>query len=90
MIGDLMTVTVTHTDTFCGEANYAWANTHEFEEWSGAARRTLVMRAKQECGLTGVRCDVDDYGDQLTIRPRGLCQIIFVECKEKTSEDNHE
>jgi hypothetical protein len=89
-MSDLMTVTVTHTDTYCGEANYSWARQYEFDEWSGAARRTIVMRAKREAGLTGVSCDVADYGDQLTIKPRGLCQILFVDFKEQTSEDNHE
>ena len=89
MSDDLMTVSVTHTDTFGGEANYGWVNRHEFEEWTGAARRTLVMRAKAACGLTGVPCDVEEYGDELTIRPRGLCQVVFVECKEGPREDNH-
>ena len=79
-MSDLITVTVTHTDTFCGEPNYGWVHRHEFEEWNGASRRTLVMQAKRACGLTGVLCDTEDYGDELTIRPRGLHQIVFISC----------
>jgi hypothetical protein len=82
-MSDLITVTVTHTDTFCGEPNYGWVHRHEFEEWSGASRRTLVMQAKKACGLTGYSCDIEDYGDELTIRPRGLHQIVFVSCQTK-------
>ena len=79
-MSDLMTVTVTQTDTFCGEPNYGWVERHEFQELSGASRRTLVMKAKKLCGLTGVLCDVEDYGDELTIRPHGVYRIVFVAC----------
>ena len=72
---------VEHTDTFGGEANYCWVNRYEIPLGS---RLATVRRAKALCGLTGVRCDVSDFGDGLEIRPRGLCQVVFISYKEPT------
>ena len=66
---------VEHTDTFGGEANYCWAHRYEIPD---ASRLALIRRAKALCGLTGVRCDVTSFGDMYEIRPRGLCQVLFV------------
>ena len=86
----MLNVRVEHTDTFAGEANYGWVHRHEFEAVDNASRRTLVRRAKQECGLTNIPCDVVEWGDDITIQPRGLCQIVFVTCetKEEASEQD--
>jgi hypothetical protein len=74
----VLTFEVIHTDTFAGEANYAWVNRHEFKAADDASRRSLVQRAKKECGLTNHPCDVTEWGDDITIQPRGLNQIVFV------------
>ena len=71
------------TDTFGGEANYSWVNraTHEYDEHEAPSRLGIVRMAKKFAGLTGQDCDVEDYGDQLTIRPKGSsapCIICFV------------
>ena len=73
-----MAYEVEHTDTFGGESNYAWVNRYTIAARPEPSRYALVRRAKALCGLTNVRCDVDDYGGDLTIRPRGLCQVVFV------------
>ena len=75
----MMKVNVTQTDTFCGEANYSWANRHEFTIHTDASQRNIVRRAKALAGMTGVKADTYDYGDSLTIKPRGYNQVIFVD-----------
>ena len=75
----MMKVTVTQTDTFGGEANYAWANRYEFAINSEASQRNIVRKAKFAAGMTGVKADTYDYGDSLTIKPRGYNQVIFVD-----------
>ena len=42
-----------------------------------AQRRAVMRAAKAEMGLTGVRGEVEDYGDSLTFRPRGMCTVLF-------------
>ncbi len=64
------------TDTFGGEANYAWARRHDFTAKSDLA---AVRKAKNLAGWTGIRCEREDYGDQIVLRPRGLCQIMFID-----------
>lgn len=65
------------TDTFGGEANYSWVKRVELEFDKNYTDRQFVRRVKAELGLTGVRCEIEDYGDSITIRPRGLCQVAF-------------
>lgn len=65
------------TDTFGGEANYSWVRRGIVTVASGK-RRTIVCAAKAWAGWTGTPCEVEDYSDSLTIRPRGICQVLFV------------
>lgn len=74
-----MKVSVTHTDTFAGEANYGWVNSYDFELPDIATKRSIVYHAKKAAGMTGVKSDTYDYGDSITVRPRGYHQIIFVD-----------
>jgi hypothetical protein len=83
----MLSVRVEHTDTFAGEPNYGWVHRHEFEAVDDASRRTLVRRAKAECGLTNEPCDVIEWGDEITIKPRRLHQIVFVSCETKEEDD---
>lgn len=76
-----MKVNLEVTDTFGGEANYSWVNreTHEFKD--PPSRLGIVRLAKKFMGVTGERCEVEDYGDDMTIRPVGHhapCIICFV------------
>jgi len=75
----MMKVVVTQTDTFCGEANYAWANRYEFAIDRSASQRNITRKAKALAGMTGVKADTYDYDMGLTIKPRGYNQIIFVD-----------
>lgn len=68
------------TDTFCGEANYSWVRrgSKEFNQWPEPAERAIVQAAKQWAGLTGIPHKKENFGDTIVIRPRGLCQILFI------------
>jgi hypothetical protein len=65
------------TDTFGGEANYSWANRGSVEFKEQPTRRQIVLALKKFAGLTGVRCSVVDYDDQIEIRPAGMCIVAF-------------
>lgn len=75
----MMKVTVTQTDTFGGEANYSWAHHYEFAINREASQRNIVRKAKLLAGMTGVKADTYDYGDGLTIKPRGYNQVILID-----------
>lgn len=87
------------TDTFGGEANYSWVNrqvvampelTHygydgatNYGKANKVFQRELMKAAKAAVGLTGVRGRVENYGDSVTFRPYGLCQIMFVSWRDE-------
>lgn len=75
----MMKVSVVHTDTFGGEPNYGWVKRHEFIINRSASQRNITRQAKSLAGMTGVKADTYDYGDSLTIKPRGYHQVIFVD-----------
>ncbi len=85
---------VEFTDTFCGEANYAWVRratvevpelTHygydggtNYSRANKIASRELMKAAKAAMGLTGVRGRTYQYGDMLEFRPYRSCTVMFV------------
>ena len=66
------------TDTFGGEANYCWVRRYEMELPKSAKRRSIIQQAKSILGWTGMRCKVEEWGDDYTIRPNDFCQIAFI------------
>jgi hypothetical protein len=86
---------VEYTDTFGGEANYAWVRratvtmpelTHYgYDGGTNYARanriyqRELMRRAKAAVGLTGARGVRHSHGDQIEFRPYGSCTVLFVD-----------
>lgn len=73
-----VTIPFEMTDTFGGEANYAWVRRGEVELPEGAGDVTLVRRVKKALGLENVRCTREEYGDQIVLRPVGSCTVIFI------------
>ena len=71
------TYRIEFTDTFGGESNYSWVRWYEFTAKSDLA---AVRKAKDLAGWTGIRCEREEYGDQIVLRPRGICQIMFIDC----------
>lgn len=64
-----------HTDTFAGEANYSWVKRGDV---SYENKRELVKKVKSILGLTGVNCNRIDYCDMIVLKPRKICQIVFI------------
>lgn len=89
-----MKYAVEYTDTFGGEANYAWVKrenvtmpelTHygydggtNYVRANRVYERELMRRAKAAVGLTGVRGKRESVGDTLEFRPYGTCTVMFV------------
>ena len=69
-----------YTDTFGGEANYAWVNRVEFELPESASDLAVVRKAKALIGLNGVPCRRDCIGgdDTIALYPRGCCTVLFI------------
>lgn len=76
----MASITIEHTDTFGGEANYSWVRRETIEEPENKpfSRRAIVRKAKAFAGMAGYRTKVTDYGDMIEIRPAGLCQVVFI------------
>ena len=74
-----MKVTFEHTDTFGGEANYCWAKRGELDVPEGTSDRKIVRAVKRELGLSGVPCSREEWGETIVLRPRGICQIVFID-----------
>ena len=67
------------TDTFGGEANFAWVRRgHIPPEVLAKGTRASIRYAKQWAGLSGIRCRKVDTGDEIALYPAGLCQVLFI------------
>ena len=69
------------TDTFNGEANYAWVRRKTVEVPDKAlktANRTLVRIAKKEMGWTGERCTTQALGDMIEVRLNCAHIVMFI------------
>ena len=71
---------VEYTDTFGGERNYCWVERHVIKRTdANVTDRSLVMEAKREMGLTGIRCDRSSFGsDDIELKPRGHCTVLGI------------
>lgn len=74
-----MKIQFEHTDTFGGEANYSWCNRGTIEVSDNASDLSIVRAVKRELGFTGVKCDREEYGETIVLRPRGICHVIFID-----------
>ena len=68
------------TDTFGGEANYSWVRrgTVETKPNEDYSDLTAIRRVKKAIGWNGIRCKVENWGDDIALRPVGICQICFI------------
>lgn len=88
------TFNIEYTDTFGGEANYAWVKraivtmpelTHygydgsaNYAQANRKFERELFKRAKAVMGLTGIRGTNHAHGDNYEWRPRGMATVMFI------------
>lgn len=73
-----MKLNIEVTDTFNGDANYAWVRRATLEVPDLLSRYASVRRAKAAVGWTGKRCVTVDYGDMIELRPHGECLVCFI------------
>ena len=67
-----------YTDTFSGEANYSWVKRTNVLLVDSKSDLAIVRHAKAWAGLNGYRAKVEKYGDMITIRPQGMCTVLFI------------
>ena len=75
-----MKVSLEYTDTFGGEANYDWVRRTDLtpDDVDLRDKRAVVRWARAWAGLTGVRCERDAWHDTISLRPRGMCTVLFI------------
>lgn len=66
------------TDTFAGEANYSLVKRHEVRGLENKSDLAIVRHVKRLIGWNGLRCDTVGDWDSITIRPRGMNQVCFI------------
>lgn len=67
-----------YTDTFGGEANYAWCKRGQFVAYGGITDLQAVKGAKKAAGLSGVRCKREVLGETIKLVPYGSCTVLFI------------
>ena len=65
------------TDTFGGEANYAWVYRYEITTADDISDLALVRRIKSVTGYSGIRGRTEISGGSVEIRFPGRCIVIF-------------
>jgi hypothetical protein len=73
----MTTFDVEMTDTFGGEANYAWVRRDTIALRSGASGRAIARAAKRAMGMSGARGRSHWDGDVYEFRPYGACLVLF-------------
>jgi hypothetical protein len=90
-----MKFTYEYTDTFAGDANYCWVKrgsisvpelthygydgSHGYVKANKAQSREIVRKVKACLGITGIRCNREDWGETIVLRPRGRAEIVFID-----------
>ena len=73
-----MKVNVEVTDTFGGESNYSWVRRYSFMVPDCLSNYSVVRRVKKYIQWNGCRTVTENYGDTITLRPQGMCQVAFI------------
>lgn len=81
-LGTLLTVEWEATDTFGGQANYSWVKRGTFKCSESMSDVSIIRRVKKALGWTGHPCRVQELGIYHEIRPRGVCQVCFINFSE--------
>jgi hypothetical protein len=81
-----MKALVTVTDTYGGEANFAWVKRKVINLADNATDLQIVRLAKKTLGWNGLRCNTWNQCDGFTLNPLGLNMVMFVEILEEGEE----
>jgi hypothetical protein len=80
-------MTIEHTDTFGGEANYSFVNRYYCKDTEKMTARQAITLAKKVTGLTGVRCREENFGGCIAISPIGIFQVVYIDYSEDSPEN---
>jgi len=72
-----MVFNVEFTDTFAGDANYAWVRRAQVVLPDTATNRQIAYHAKRSVGLGGVKGRSSWHGDAYEFRPYGSATVLF-------------
>lgn len=72
------TICYEYTDTFGGEANYAWVRRGEITIPWNTSDLAIVRRVKKALGLEGVPCKRTTIGETIALYPVGSCTVVFI------------
>lgn len=81
-LGEAIKLKIEVTDTFGGEANYAWVNRHELWVSRFSPSRECIRLAKAKAGWTGVICRTASFGDSWKLIPNKMLQVMFISIEE--------
>ena len=73
-----MRINIEMTDTFGGGANYSWVKRETIELNDKVTDRQIVIACKKALGITGVKCDKEDFGDMIKLKIRKACVVVFI------------
>jgi hypothetical protein len=65
------------TDTFGGEANYAWVNRVSIQMPVGSDKNAIKKAVDKEFGYEGGIFSINEIGEGFEIVPTGACVIVF-------------
>jgi len=68
------------TDTFCGQANYAWVERHTLDLPADASAYRVTRAVKRLALLSGIRTATYDDGTCIEVKPIGRnapCVVAF-------------
>lgn len=71
-------IQIEYTDTFGGEANYAWVRRFNLTMPNTVPDRTIKRIAKQLCDISGARGRWEDFGDTMRFKPYGSNTVLFI------------
>ena len=69
---------VEYTDTFGGEANYAWVERRELYFKVPPSDLQLVRAAKKSLNLQNVKCNKTDHGEEIRLDVVGCALCVFI------------
>jgi hypothetical protein len=65
---------------------YSGSTDGSYSRASKAQERVIVMLVKRELGITGFRCDKEEWCGTIVLRPRGCATILFIDyCDDEES-----
>ena len=75
---DIVTAELELTDTYQGEANYAWVKRVTMDLNADEKTSQIIRKLKAKMGISHLRHRKEDLGDMVRLRFDGLCMVGFI------------